>query len=176
MIYREEGIIEEVAEIREDVKEFVNDIKRDIKIRKKINKMVDGLLYIFARVMTFLFGVNKQYKIFNNESLLIIAAKYNGLNTLDWLLKKGANINLKDDMDKSAIDYAVERGHVCISAKLYGKRLMEETKNIAGRFVKRLFGNGIEQETKNPQRQNNIPREPVRDRLKSYDQKSGIKF
>lgn len=71
-------------------------------------------------------GVDINYKGQGGVTPLIAAVKGNKYNLIDYLIQEGADPNIKDDQQKSAIDYATENDDEVVLKVLHREELSPE--------------------------------------------------
>ena len=69
---------------------------------------------------------------YDKLSPVMWAAAYGHEDVLEFLLGKGANINLRDKFARSALTYAVRNGHARIAASLIDKGVVLHAPDSSG--------------------------------------------
>ncbi|KAL6827243.1 ankyrin repeat-containing domain protein [Trichoderma sp. SZMC 28015] len=68
----------------------------------------------------------------SGQTALIVASRYDKIDLVQWLLKSGADVDILDDNDKSALYYAIENGSVDVVAALLQKRAQIDVAHALG--------------------------------------------
>jgi ankyrin repeat protein len=88
---------------------------------------------------------DRDYYVFNDENItaLMSAARFDHRDAAEFLITKGADMNLKIGTGKSAVDYAREAGHLAIIDVMEQATMRTKAEKIAAEMRDGVGGNPI---------------------------------